>query len=242
MIGKLRKVAKRFGYKLFTRPYQLNIWGVRGPSVRAGKFDDFMIVFYNAALSGLPAWKVHVFKCTTDPGTFWLHEPMRPQGTAILKQGQWPGYQIGLHRNSYEAIVQRKPVTVHRDYNRDSTLDYDNGREENGRFGINIHPAGRSSNGVTVYKASAGCQVLARRGDFDQLMNLARLHRRFNSNDFTYTLIDLRALQRIGRQAQVVAAGAAALVGVGAGLGWLYWRFFGEGQKKWKRARNTRKG
>lgn len=232
MIGKLRAVAKKFGYKIYSKPYKLNIWGVRSPVTKAGVFDDFFIVFYNAALSGLPSWKVHVWKCTTDPGTYWLKNPMRPEGTAILKQGQWHGYKIGMHRGSYEAIVQRSPVTVIRDYNRDSTLDFNNGKEHHGMFGINIHPAGKGSNGVTLYKASAGCQVFARRRDFDALMNLAKIHERFNGNSFTYTLIDLRSLKRVGKQK--TAAGALAFVGAGAALGWLYWRFFGEGQKEWE--------
>jgi hypothetical protein len=71
-----------------------------------------------------------------------------------------------------------------------------NGKEETGLFGINIHHA--SNNGTTkeVDKYSAGCQVFSNIKDFDSFMDMAEKHKEKNSNNFTYTLIDERSLKR----------------------------------------------
>jgi len=225
MIGKFIRIAHKHGYKIFKEPFKINIWGVRSPETKSGQFDDQIFVFYNTAIKGRPNWKILVFPCTTDPGTFWLNQPMNQQGTAILKQGQYSGYKIGLHRGKYEALVQRKPVTVIRDYDRNATLDFNNGNEYSGLFGINIHRARKTGVTPEVQDYSAGCQVLQSAEHFDTLMNLAKMHRQYYGNDFSYTLIDLRALKRANRK--MLAVGSLAFIGMGA-IGWLYWKYFGQ--------------
>lgn len=80
-------------------------------------------------------WHYHVFKATTDPGTYWLLQPMQPQGTAILSEGQYPdAWQLGLHRGQYLALVQVKPVTITRDYKRVAVLDLANIHEKLGTY------------------------------------------------------------------------------------------------------------
>jgi hypothetical protein len=50
---------------------------------------------------------------TTDPGTFWLRNLMNPQGTAIVKQGQYIGsHGIGMHRGKYLALTQKRPLLL----------------------------------------------------------------------------------------------------------------------------------
>lgn len=194
MIARFKTLAKKYNYELYQKPYQLNIWGVRSRSVKSNQFDDRMFVFYK-----LPSgkWKLHEFACTTDPGTYWLNHPMMPQGTALLAQGQYKNvYQLGLHLGSYKALVQRKDVTVIRDYNRDDLLDFANGRQETGLFGINIHRARKSGSTPYIEKHSAGCQVLQNVEDFYLLLQLAERNKSLYGNAFTYTLIDQRALFR----------------------------------------------
>jgi hypothetical protein len=101
-----------------------------------------------------------------------------------------------MHRGKYLALTQKRPLTVIRDYNRDAVLDFNNGKEQTGMFGVNIHHA--SINGTTkfVEKYSAGCQVFANIDDFNLFMQLAQRHKTLYGNDFTYTLIDERALVR----------------------------------------------
>jgi hypothetical protein len=199
------------GFRVATRPGELNIVGLRADSTTPNRFDDTILVAYTDHAG---RWTLKAWPATTDPGTHWLRQPMSPQGTAILKGNmQYPGvYAIGLHKGQYEALVQRNgPVTVIRDYDRDAVLDLDNGREATGHFGINIHRASRTGTSTTVDRHSAGCQVFADAGDFAEFMALCRAHRDRYGNAFTYTLFDIRALRR-GKRGVAGAAVAAALL------------------------------
>jgi len=179
----------------YTKPYQLNIVGLRGKSTTPNLFDDEIHVFYKTDKGD---WNYHVFNATTDPGTFWLNNPEYDQGTAILATGQYvDAYALGLHRGLYEALVQVKPVTVIRDYNRDSVLDFYNGTKQTGLFGINIHRAESSGTTKVIGKYSAGCQVFQNTEDFTNFLMLCRQHRQRYGDLFTYTLVDLRAIRRI---------------------------------------------
>ena len=191
-IRALISTLKSKGYLIYDKPYQLNIVGVRNETTVPNKFDDTIYVFWK---NDQNKWEGKEYNATTDPGTYFLYNPLSKLGTAILKEGQWvDAYIIGLHRGIYDALVQRKPVTVIRDYDRNAVLDFENGREETGLFGINIHKAGKDSKDVD--KWSAGCQVFQKSDDFNQFMDLARKHRELYGNKFTYTLIDERAYNR----------------------------------------------
>lgn len=180
------------GYKLNTRPYELNIVGVRSNSVIPNSFDDLLYVFWKDDNGD---WDGKYFSVTTDAGTFWLKSPMNDLGTSILKQGQYKdAYAVGLHKGKYKALVQVKPVTAILDYNRDAILDFNNGKEKTGLFGINIHHAGTSA--TEVGKWSAGCQVFQTQKDFDEFMKLVDKDMKLYGNTFTYTLIDERAYHR----------------------------------------------
>lgn len=193
---------------VYTRPFELNIVGIRANSTQPNRFDDEIHLFFKNAQN---KWAYFRYQATTDPGTYWLQNPSNPQGTAVLAQGQYKDcYQIGLHRGQYNALVQRKPVTVLRDYDRDAILDFKNGNPEIGFFGINIHKASGSGKSLRVDKTSAGCQVFADAGEFSGFMRLCELHRKLYGNRFTYTLIDQRAIARQRRK---------NLTGMGIGLG-----------------------
>lgn len=194
MINELVKLAKKKGYEFYEQPFKLNIWGFRSPNTTPNSFDDEMHVAVNVAQTGRPKWLYLVFKCTTDPGTFWLKNPMHAQGTAILNPGQYiNAYQIGLHRGQYKALVQSGgKVSVTRDYNRNAVLDFGNGRVMTGSFGINIHRANKEGSTYSVDKYSAGCQVFKNAADFDFFLKLCEMHRHFHGNRFTYTLVDER--------------------------------------------------
>jgi hypothetical protein len=176
------------GYYIATRAGELNIVGIRAATTKANSFDDELNVFYKDS-SG--KWQHYELKATTDPGLYWLHNPMNPAGTALLKAGQYrDSYATGLHRGKYLALVQVKPVTVYRDYNRNSILDFT--KTQTGMYGINIHRARAEGATVQIDKHSAGCQVLANASDFDLLMRLAEIHKSKYGNRFTYTLFDIR--------------------------------------------------
>src|SRR5258708_5561816 len=168
--------------------------GVRSETTTPTRFNDCINLF-NKPQEG--TCQLHTFPATTDPGTYWLENPLNPQGTAILKAGQYVGsHCVGMHRSKYLALVQQRPVTVIREYDRKAVLDLMNGKEDTGLFGINIHHALATGTTKFVDKFSAGCQVFANDNDFNLFMQLAYRHRKLYGNDFTYTLIDQRAIIR----------------------------------------------
>lgn len=201
------KLAKAENYKVFTRPYELNIWGVRKDSTVPNKFDDNIYVFWKDEQGN---WDGKVFAATTDPGTYWLKSPMKELGTAIMKQGQYiDAYALGLHKGK-PALVQVGPITVFRDYDRDAVLDFNNGREETGLFAVNIHRAGADSKEVGQW--SAGCQVIPNEKAFLEFLALAERHKARYGNKFSYGLVDERAyLRRIMRRG-VYILGAVLIV------------------------------
>jgi len=197
------------GYIVYDKPYQLNIVGVRKDSTVPNKFDDLIYVFFK---NDKGDWEGKYFTATTDPGTYYLKNPLSKLGTAILKEGQWVDtYIIGKHKGQYDALVQNKPLTVIRDYDRNAILDFNNGREETGLFGINIHKAGKDSKDVDTW--SAGCQVFQKSDDFETFMNLARKHRELYGNKFTYTLIDERAYNRAMKRRLSYVIGIGLIIG-----------------------------
>ena len=194
MLDMIHATLLQKGFKTFSRPFELNIVGIRANSTKPNSFDDSLNIFYKTSDG---KWQFHQFAATTDPGTYWLKNPMNPQGTAIVKHGQYASsHRIGLHRGKYLALVQQRPLTIIRDYDRNANLDFMNGREETGIFGINIHHASVNGTTKSVEKYSAGCQVFANINDFNLFMQLAERHKQLYGNDFTYTLIDERALVR----------------------------------------------
>ena len=209
MLLAIINLLRQKTYEIYSRAFELNIVGIRNQSTVPNHFDDEIHVFFKNNNKQV----VHyIFPATTDPGTYWLKNPINPQGTAILAQGQYKNtYQVGLHRGKYYALVQAKPVTVLRDYDRNAVLDFNNGRPETGMFGINIHHASVNGTTKTVDNYSAGCQVFANINEFNLFMQLCENHRQLYGNSFTYTLIDKRA---IGRQQRKTLA-----LGLAVGLG-----------------------
>ncbi|MGQ0829340.1 MAG: hypothetical protein ACT4ON_13210 [Bacteroidota bacterium] len=213
VLGKLRAILRSKGFKLFTRPFELNIVGLRSESVIPNRFDDEIHVFYK--VSALK-WNYHVYKATTDPGTFWLKNPIQAQGTAILSEGQFrDAYALGLHREQYQALVQQKPVTILRDYDRDAKLDFLNGNKSTGFFGINIHRASSKGKTKLVDKYSAGCQVFENAKAFDEFLLLCKRHHKLYGNKFTYSLIDFRAVKRETFRRIALGAGIIGLIAAG---------------------------
>lgn len=179
------------GYRIYRnldKPFDLNLVGIRTRSQIPHGFDDWIAAFYWSH----GRWIFNAFPATTDPGLFWLGSPMNPLGTAILTEGQHRGmFELGRHKG-YRALVQKTPVTVIRDFNRDDVLDFDSGRQETGLFGINLHRASRFGESLNVDRWSAGCQVLCDPLQFNYLMAICEKGAQAFGNSFTYTLLHER--------------------------------------------------
>jgi len=187
MIPFLLQAVKSLGHQVFTNgDYNLNIIGVRNPIPRTNEFDDMICVVYKED----GKWITRCWPATTDPGTYWLKNPMKTTGTAIMVPGQYRGaYKIGMHRGQYQALVQRGgKVRIWRDNNRDEILNYEED-EVDGFFGINIHRATAHGASPEVNKWSAGCQVFQDSDDFAEFMALVNKSSEKYGPVFSYTLI-----------------------------------------------------
>jgi hypothetical protein len=189
-LNTLLTIMRNSGYEIKERPFELNIVGVRTDNWTPNSFDDFIFYFYKDDNGN---WQGAKNPATTDPGTYWLKNPMSSQGTAILKKGQYKNsHAIGSHRNQYTALVQVSPVTTIRDYDRDNKLSYESLKATTGLYGINIHRAGSIGTTKVVDKYSAGCQVFSDASDFAKFIEQAKKHKDLYGNLFNYTLIDER--------------------------------------------------
>jgi len=190
MLPPILEQVKAKGFKVFTAgKWNINIVGVRSPSRKSNVFDDFIhVVFKDHSNSFVDL----VFQITTDPGLYWLKNPSRVDGTAILVGNkQYRGvWKIDKHQGKYDALCQRNgKVTVYRDRNKDSILDMDSTSISEGYYGINIHRS--SLHGSTeVNRYSAGCQVFADPNDFSCFMSLCKKSAKLYGNSFSYTLLE----------------------------------------------------
>ncbi len=189
-LEEILEVMEEKNYRIFSneaKGFNLNLVGVRTPEIEANEFDDFICVFYRSNDN----WVFVAFRATTDPGAYWLKNPMNKMGTAIVKEGQYKSlWKKGKHLGKYDALVQNKPITVYRDADRDEYLDTENSEEETGLFGINLHRASEHRESDDVNKWSAGCQVVACPLQFNYLMQLVDKSAERYGDSFTYTLIN----------------------------------------------------
>ena len=189
---KIKAAVESKGHKWFTGGnYNINIVGVRNSDTNGevtNKFDDLVTLTYEVEGD----LKYHEYKATTDPGSHWEKNLLNEDGVAILCPGQYRGsHTIGLHQGKYEALKQQKPVKVYRDNNKDGKYDMIEENIREGIFGINIHKAGSRVEGSTqIDKWSAGCQVLSKESDFNELMEIAHKSAALYGKSFTYTLIE----------------------------------------------------
>jgi hypothetical protein len=185
-------------YKFFDTPSKklnINIIGVRRDNQGTNTFDDFLLVMYREE----ELMVSNHYQVTTDPGKYWLQNPMNPKGTAILVPGQYRGtWQLGKHQGKYEALVQRKPVKVYRDNNKDEIIDYNNIALtlEEGYFGINIHRSNPYDQSYVINRWSAGCQVFKKIEDYNNFIQVCKDSAKIYGNSFTYTLIDEKDLRK----------------------------------------------
>jgi hypothetical protein len=180
--------AKEMGYKIWDEPYRLWLFGIRSKNSQSNSFDDTLGCYYATEDGG---WVSYFWPGTTDPGTYWLENPSRVEGTAILVEDQYlDTWKIDLHAGKYEALCQRAgEVKVYRDGNKDDQLDEDPNTIMKGYFGINIHRSSISGESSVVDKWSAGCQVFKRLDDFNKMMKLAHKQKdKTGVQTFSYTL------------------------------------------------------
>ena len=179
---------------------QWNLVGIRNSLPVKNKYSNRFTDLI-ALIGPEKSKQVEVYPATTTPGVAFMFNPFRrwwltsalkktinSSGLAILQPGVYD-YSVGNHKG-YEALVPSGTSSVGRidPVEEASNLKfqtYSPSKKENGSFGINIHKAGPDTPSVDSW--SAGCQVLKKSGDFNEMMQTVKSS---GQNKFKYALIN----------------------------------------------------
>lgn len=190
-LHKTINLAKKYKFRILTDKYSLNIIGARNESKRSDRFDDFIVAFrWVDKLEG------YIFEATTDAGAYYLLNPLKAQGTAIL----CPNIQVKEHyklvekgHKGYKAFKQIKPFPYIRDNNRDTILNFELFTDNcinNIIIGANLHRASKNLILNTIGKYSAGCQVIRKPKDWNLLIKLGDEQVKYTNIDtFDYGIL-----------------------------------------------------
>lgn len=177
---KIVLAMRAAGYRVDEGAGELNIVYVEGMSAdgdpnrnEPNEFNDLRVVIRFTA--GKPEI-AGLWEATTEPSRRWTQNPMNPKGAARIAFGQYTAWQVGVHHNDHEALVQTAPVTVYRDYNRDYKREGD--EQDTGLFGINQH-WGYDLPHDDLGNSSAGCLVGRTRNGHRAFMAMVKTDPRY---------------------------------------------------------------
>ncbi len=181
-------------YQVFTAPKEYNIVYIEGMngdwslnSDAPNEFNDRRVVI--EVVDGVPKIVDH-WQATSEPGAYYTYNPMNPAGAARIKFGQYKAWAVGTHGNAerHEALVQVRPITVYRDFNKDFQRTAD--KLDTGLFYVNQH-WGYDAPSNDIRNASAGCLVGRMRQGHREFMAIIKQDRRYvaNSDYVFYTTV-----------------------------------------------------
>ncbi len=184
---KVVRFMRQNDYFICRHPACCNIVYIEGMDIhgvpnadRPNEFNDLRLVF-RLSEAGLP--EIQAWEATTEPGNFWTQSPMNPAGAARIAFRQFKSWAVGKHlankASGHEALVQVKPVTVHRDFNKDHTRRGDT--LDRGIFGINQH-WGYDAPVNDVQDTSAGCLVGRTKEGHRAFMALVKTDARYQAS------------------------------------------------------------
>lgn len=198
-----RDVIKRsvlaMGHQWFD--HEPMIVGIRATQDIPDAFNDILTL-------SMPDGTFVGLNATTDPGVYYLNNPERVTGTAIVKEGQYlKSHVLGYHGSGlrrHRAWQQKGIMLVYRDGNKDSILQRDPKTLEKSdyRNGINIHSCVVLDKlmkpllnwiAPKIWNWSAGCQVAPNYGAFKSKMtDLCDKWEKENNKigmEYSYTLL-----------------------------------------------------
>lgn len=194
-IRKVQAVMAAKGYKFFdsSKPFDLNIIGVRSASSIPNYFNETLMVIYKDEL-GEPL--VSYYPCTTKAGLYYLKNPLNKDGCAITAEGQYRGAFVKRkHRGQYYALCQDKSINYYRDPNMNDKHEL-LGKLRSGKIGLNIHREAIKLVTEKIGKYSAGCAVI--QNGFEHFMYLIDMGIKYHGNRFSYTLLNEADFYAIG--------------------------------------------
>ncbi|MEM9092744.1 MAG: hypothetical protein AAGC93_28955 [Cyanobacteria bacterium P01_F01_bin.53] len=185
------------GYKIFEGLREYNIVYVEGMNPNGSLNSDSDNVFNDIRLvieiiDGYPKIVGGPWLASTEPGRYYVNNPMNSKGAARIQFSQYTAWQVGIHGNSepHEALIQTGGiVSVHRDFDKNGIRTGD--KLDTGYFGINQH-SGYDNPVRNVGRASAGCLVARSRAEHRQFMALIKQDWRYQRDRqfiFTSTII-----------------------------------------------------
>lgn len=179
--------AESLEFATFKGKYDLNIIACRNMVERPDTFQDTIHVVYHDDRK----WIEYIFPCTTHAGLYYLNNPSRRAGCAILKHDYQyrSSFKIGMRSSGYKCLIPCKDIPVWRDADRNDIATY--GGEDHDSAGIQIHRANSSDNTVLIGKYSAGCVVI--QTGFNLFMDLCEKQVQ-NRKGSTYSLTILEGL------------------------------------------------
>jgi hypothetical protein len=186
-LSDVKAVMAAKGYKIMPEG-QPNIVGIRSANRQSNSYDDTCWVWWTDNGSEI----VHNYTITTNPGFYYLQHPIAgTSGTGILVPGQYIGcWMLGYHRGTQFALVQRGgPMSVYRDSNRDTVLDYDPKTIQSGFWGLDGHHGSLEDTDI-VDKFSAACIVWRYHQPHEDLMQIfLGLSKKYDFDKFTFSLL-----------------------------------------------------
>jgi hypothetical protein len=212
-VDRIIRAMQRMNYKVFTRPYEMNIVGIRRRTEGmkySNAFDDTLWLFYKT--DGTANWKVHNYTISTMPGFYpaivytnkdgelklkrddknginvKLTSIMKKRGgMGILKEAQYINiYSIGkFPKGSPAMVTNQKTQKCYRDNTDGDTIKYI--KEESGNLCMYIHKG--YAGGTVVNNWSEGCQVFKSESSLKQFFEICEEHKKQYGNLFTYTLM-----------------------------------------------------
>lgn len=188
LAGRVVRALRDAGHWVNRHPDCLNIVYVEGidadgtPNTDAPNvFNDLRVVLrVNRAGN---AEIVASWEATSEPGRYYVMNPLDPHGAARIAFGQYKAWSVGMHMNgrpsAHEALVQTAPIKVHRDLDKNFERNGDSVFE--GLFGVNQH-WGFDMPKSDIGRASAGCLVGRTKGGHREFMALCRNDPRYVAN------------------------------------------------------------
>ncbi len=193
MIGakEVIKAINRKGYILFeqtNKPYNLNFFAIRD---MGGQWNDQFGLMWKYKTG----WAFVPWMGTTDPGAYYLKDPLNVKGTAILPEGQHRGlYGTGKHRGRYKCLKPVRKVGVYRIPKGFTYADIDKLSDlplDIGWHGTNYHHAHDKVEVAKIGKYSAGCQVAHNIDEYGESLTLIDKGFKHWGNTITYTILNV---------------------------------------------------
>lgn len=212
-VQKILNAMTRKGYTILTKPYEINIVGIRrqyeGMKYSNAFVDDLYAIY---KVDSSERWEVKKYKISTMPGFYYGFENnqytdyrsfvpdytgkakknikqsklmLGRGGMGILMEAQYLNiYYLGEHLKA-PAMITKGPQKFYRDSSPGDTIKYT--AKGQGYAGMFIHKGYPS--GSSVYNWSEGCQIFSSPEQLKSFFDLCNIHKNRHGNNFHYTLM-----------------------------------------------------